>query len=124
MARNVLFDFNNQPVAMNYDNDNFTSKNVTMFAVTLANISSRLTSYSGQNVAMYIGRGLAVGNSTWNAYTWGNNSTTAALTADGTKYWTYTDDGATYGHLYKVSDTNYTIDVTGTNRSMSDAETG
>ena len=124
MARNVLFDFNNQPVAMNYDNDNFTTKNVTMFAVTLANIYTRLSSYTGQNVSMYVGRGLSVGNSVWSAYTWGNNSTTAALTADGTKYWTYTDNGATYGHLYKVQDTNYTIDVTGTNRSMSDAETG
>ena len=128
MARNVLFDFNNQPVAMNYDNDNFTTKNVTMFAVTLANISSRLSSYTGQNVSMYVGRGLAVGNSVWSAYTWGNNShapgNTSVLQADGTKHWTYTDNGATYGHLYKVQDTNYTIDVTGTNRSMSDAETG
>ena len=109
---------------MNYDNDSFTTKNLSMFGVTFANISSRLTSYSGNNASIWIGRGLAVGNSTWNAYTWGNNSSTAALTADGTKHWTYTDNGSTYGHLYKVSDTNYTIDVTGTNRSMSDTETG
>jgi len=124
MARNVLFDFNNKQLAMNYDNSNGNDENLTMFAVTFANISSRLGSYSGWVGSNWIGRGLAVGNSTWNSYTWGNNSSTAALTADGTKYWTYADNGATYGHLYKVSDTNYTIDVSGSGRGMSDTETG
>ena len=128
MARNVLFDFNNQHVSMNYYNSESGTahKKLTMFAVTFANIGTRHGSYSGNAAAFYVGRGLAETIASFSNFTWDNNSDTATLTSDGTKYWTYADNGANFGHLYKASDTNYTIDLTGNNSSygMSDANTG
>ena len=128
IARNVLFDFNNQHVSMNYYNSESGTahRKVTMFAVTFANIGTRHGSYSGSGTGFYVGRGLAETIASLNRFTWDNNSDVATLTSDGTKYWTYTDNGANLGHLYKASDTNYTIDLTGNNSSygMSDANTG
>lgn len=126
LARNVLFDFNNLGLSLNYYNGEPGSieRRLTMFAVTLANVGTRGGSYSGQNAGFYVGRGLAASVASYNAYTWTNNSDTATLTADGTKYWTYTDNGSTYGHLYKADDTNYTIDVGGVNKGFSDVDTG
>lgn len=126
LARNVLFDFNNLAMSMNYYNSEPSSiiRRFTAFAITIANVGTRASSYSGQNAGVYIGRGLAAGTSSWSGYTWTNNSSTATLSSDGTKYWTYTDDGATYGHLYKAGDTNYTIDVGGVNKGFSDVDTG
>tara|TARA_B100000902_G_scaffold288449_1_gene274642 strand:+ start:127 stop:1530 length:1404 start_codon:yes stop_codon:yes gene_type:complete len=128
LARNVLFDFNNQNLSMNYYNSESGTANrkLTMFAVTFANVGTRDASYSGNQYAFYIGRGFAESFATYNKFTNENNAGTGTLTADGTKYWTYTDNGANHGHLYKVTDTNYTIDLTGNNSSygMSDANTG
>ena len=126
LARNVLFDFNNLGLSMNYYNSEPSSieRRLTMFAVTIANVGTRGGSYSGQSAGVYIGRGLAENLTGYNAYTWTNNSSTATLTSDGTKYWTYADNGATYGHLYKAGDTNYTIDVGGVNKGFSDVDTG
>ena len=113
---------------MNYYNSEsgVAHKKVTMFAVTFANIGTRHGSYSGNAAAFYVGRGLADTIASFSGFTWDNNSDTATLTSDGTKYWTYADNGANFGHLYKASDTNYTIDLTGNNSSygMSDANTG
>ena len=126
LARNVLFDFNNLGLSLNYYNSEPSSieRRLTMFAVTLANVGTRGGSYSGQAAGFYVGRGLAANVTGYSAYTWTNNSSTATLTADGTKYWTYTDNGATYGHLYKAGDPNYTIDVGGVNKGFSDVDTG
>ena len=126
LARNVLFDFNNLGLSMNYYNSEPSSiiRRFTAFAITIANVGTRGGSYSGQSAGVYIGRGLAENLTGYNAYTWTNNSSTATLTSDGTKYWTYADNGATYGHLYKAGDTNYTIDVGGVNKGFSDVDTG
>jgi len=73
---------------------------------------------------VYFGRSLAENLTGYSAYTWTNNSSTATLTSDGTEYWTYADNGDTYGHLYKAGDVNYTIDVGGVNKGFSDVDTG
>ena len=126
LARNVLFDFNNLGLSMNYYNGEPSSiiRRFTAFAVTIANVGTRGGSYSGQSAGVYFGRSLAENLTGYNAYTWTNNSSTATLTSDGTKYWTYADNGNTYGHLYKAGDTNYTIDVGGVNKGFSDVDTG
>ena len=126
LARNVLFDFNNLGLSLNYYNSEPASivRRFTGFAVTIANVGTRGGSYSGQNAGVYFGRSLAENLTGYSAYTWTNNSSTATLTADGTEYWTYTDNGDTYGHLYKAGDVNYTIDVGGVNKGFSDVDTG
>ena len=126
LARNVLFDFNNLGVSLNYYNSepSVSERRLTMFAVTFANVGTRGGSYSGQNQGFKVARGLAASTASWNKYTWSNNSDTATLTSDGTKYWTYTDNGSTFGHLYKADDTNYTLNISGTADGFSDYSTG
>ena len=126
LARNVLFDFGGYGQAMNYYNSEpgTPTHRLTTFACTFANIGTRLASYSGDDDGHYNSRALAAATTTWDKYTWTNNSGTGTLTSDGTKIWTYADNGATRGHLYKTGNTDYTIDISGVGKGFSDADTG
>lgn len=122
MARNVLFDFNNQGVSMNYYNSEpaTSTHRLSTYACTFANVGSRTASYSGQAAGFVNSRNHSAATTTWSAVTFNNNSGTGTLTADDTKYWTYTDNGATRGHLYGVSNSDFTINISGTADAFSD----